>query len=276
MRGRDTDRAGFAVNDGVRIYYEVAGDGDPGVLFVPGFQIAPGRQWKMQVPFLAREARAVTYDPRGTGRSDRPLADYGMEALVGDALEVADQAGIDRFVVVAISGGARPAVALAARQPGRIAGVVLIGGSIHPGAAATPTLSLEERRAWALRDYAGWARDWWATSFPEPHSSKPQDDGWEWAQATDAPTLIATSVHGGAAMDVRAEIERVHCPVLLIHGTWDRRVPHEFAHEMQRFFPQSVLVTIDGAGHFPHVRDPVRVNLLLREFVADLAARKVA
>lgn len=276
MRARSPDRAGFAVNGGVRIYYEVAGDGDPALLFVPGFPIAPGHQWKMQVPFFAREVCAVTYDPRGAGRSDRSLADYGMEARVGDALAVADEAGVDRFVAVAISAGARPAVALAARHPGRVAGMVLIGGSIYPEAVGPPRRTLEESRAWALRDYPAWARDWWAISFPEPHSTKAQDDGWEWARTTDAPTLIASNVHGGSAMDARGEIEGVRCPVLLIHGTSDRRVPHEFAHEMQRFFPRSILLTIDGAGHFPHVRDPVRVNLLLREFVADLAGRKVA
>ena len=40
----------------------------------------------MQVPFLARDDRTVLYDPRGNGRSDRPAADYGIDALVGDAL----------------------------------------------------------------------------------------------------------------------------------------------------------------------------------------------
>lgn len=275
MRARTPDQAGYAINLGVRIYYEVLGDGDPTVLFIPGFPIAPARQWKMQVPFVARSGRAVTYDPRGTGKSDRPLTDYGKEALIGDALAVVDQAGIDRFAVVAISGGARPAVALAARQPSRIIAVVIIGGSLYPGAGAPPTMPIEERRAWALRDYEGWARDWWATSFPEPHSTKPQDDGWEWARATDAPTLIASSVHGGS-VDARPHAAEVRCPVLLIHGTQDRRVPHEYAFELQRLLPHSVLVTIDGAGHFPHVRDAVRVNLLLREFLADAEPRKVA
>jgi pimeloyl-ACP methyl ester carboxylesterase len=276
MRARTPDQTGYAINAGVRIYYEVYGHGDPTVLFIPGFAIAPGRQWKMQVPFLAQEGRAVSYDPRGAGRSDRPLTDYGMEPLVSDALAVVDQAGIDRCVLVAISGGARPAVGLAARQPGRIAGMVLIGGSLYPEATAPPTMPIEERRAWALRDYEGWARDWWARSFPEPHSTKAQDDGWEWTQTTDAPTLIASSVHGAASRDARPEIDGVRCPVLLIHGTWDRQVPHEFTHEMQRFFPQSVLVTIDGAGHFPHLRDPVRTNLVLRQFLAQVNRRKAA
>lgn len=276
MRPRMPDQTGYAINRGVRIYYEVHGRGDPTVLFVPGFAIAPGRQWKMQVPFFARETRTVTYDPRGAGRSDRPLSDYGMEARVGDALAVVDEAGVDRFVPVAISAGARPAVALAARHPGRVAGMVLIGGSLYPEAVGPPRRTLEESRAWALRDYAGWARDWWAVSFPEPHSTKALDDGWEWAQATDAPTLITSNVHGGAEMDARPEVGGVHCPVLLIHGTQDVRVPHEFAHEMQRVFPQSVLVTIDGAGHFPHVRDSVRTNLVLREFLAHVATRKAA
>lgn len=283
MRARLPDGTGYAIQ-GVRIYFEAYGRGDPTVLFVPGFAIAPARKWKMQLPFFARDGRAIAYDPRGTGGSDRPKADYGLETLVGDALAVVDAVGVDEFAAVAISGGARPAVLLAARYPERITALVIIGGSLYLGAVAPPTMPIEERRAWALRDYEGWARDWWATSIPEPRSTKARDDGWEWAQATDAPTLIASSVGAvgwstaglESVTDAQATVRNIRCPVLVIHGTQDRRVAHEYALEMQRLMPQAVLVTIDGAGHFPHVRDPVRTNLILREFLVHAEARKVA
>ncbi len=276
MRARQPDQTGFAVNDGVRIYYEVCGGDDPTVLFVPGFQAMHGRAWKMQVPFLARRSRMVVYDSRGSGRSDRPETEYGKEAVVGDALAVADHLGIERFAIMAISAGARTAVVLAARHPERVSGLILVGSSIHPQAGVTATVPLAERRARMQRDFDGWVRDFWATVFTEPHSTKPQEDGAEYTHTTDAPTLIATNDYGWMLTSALDDAERVRCPVLLIHGTNDGRVPYVHAKELHRLLPQSHLVTIGGGGHFANVRDPVRVNLFVRDFLERLAARNGA
>ena len=271
MRARLPDRVGYAVNAGVRIYYEAYGVGDPAVLFIPGAQVMHGRAWKMQVPFLARHYRTVVYDPRGAGKSDHPATDYGNEALVGDALAVVDELSIDRFSIVAISGGARPAVVLAARHPDRVVGVVLIGGSLYPPASAlSREVAMQQRRAQMLADFDGWVGEFWASCFPEPHSTKAQDDGREYTHATDARTLVATGEHGWAVIDARPEVDAVRCPVLLIHGTKDNRVPYAYGEELRHLLPQSRLVTIEGGGHFPVARDPVRANLLIREFLAGL------
>lgn len=277
MRARQPDRIGYAVNGGVRIYYEAYGKGDPAVLFVPGAQVMHSQAWKMQVPFLARHYRTVVYDSRGAGKSDRPATDYGNEALVGDALAVADELSIDRFSIVAISGGARPAVALAARHPDRVASIVLIGGSIHPGASKlSGDVSVQQRRARMVADFDGYVREFWATCFPEPHSTKAQEDGWEYTHATDGQTLVATGEHGWSVIDARPEAAEVRCPVLLIHGIKDGRVPYMHVDELQRLLPQSRLVTIEGGGHFPVVRDPVRTNLLIRDFLAGVNVHRTA
>ena len=67
------DRTGFVERDGVRSFYEVYGEGEPTVLLMPTWSIVHSRHWKMQIPFLARHSRVVTFDGRGNGRSDRPV-----------------------------------------------------------------------------------------------------------------------------------------------------------------------------------------------------------
>jgi pimeloyl-ACP methyl ester carboxylesterase len=271
MRAREPDHSGYAVNDGVRIYYEACGEGDPAVLFVPGSQQMHSRAWKMQVPFLARRFRTVVYDSRGSGRSDHPATDYGEEALTGDVLAVVDHLGIDRFTMVAISSGARPATVTAARHPDRVAGVIIIGGSIHPGAGVTAPTPLEQRRARMRDDFDGYIRDFWATIFPEAHSTKPCEDGWDYTHATDPSTLIATVDFGWSMFDARADAAGVRCPVLLIHGTRDSRVPYVHLEELRHLLPQAHVVTVQGGGHFPIARDPVRTNIILREFLDRVA-----
>ena len=72
MRARYPDVEGFVERDGVRVAYEVYGEGEPTILFVPTWHIIHSRFWKLQIPYLARHGRVVTFDPRGNGRSDRP------------------------------------------------------------------------------------------------------------------------------------------------------------------------------------------------------------
>src|SRR4029450_13705993 len=74
-RARYPDAEGFAERDGVRVFWEGYGTGEPGVLLPPTWEIVHSRSWKSQIPYLARHGRVVTFDPRGNGRSDRP-ADF--------------------------------------------------------------------------------------------------------------------------------------------------------------------------------------------------------
>jgi len=73
MRARYPDVEDVVVRDGVRIGYEVYGSGAPTILLPTSNPIVHARQWKAQVPYLARHFRVVVVDGRGNGRSDRPV-----------------------------------------------------------------------------------------------------------------------------------------------------------------------------------------------------------
>src|SRR5215204_4676098 len=128
MRARQPDSTGFVERDGVHIFYEVFGRGEPTLLLLPTWSIIHSRQWKMQVPYLARHFRVVTFDGRGNGRSDRPSDpdDYAEREFAEDALAVMDASGTDRAVLVAFSLGAQRALLLAAGSWERVSGAVFI------------------------------------------------------------------------------------------------------------------------------------------------------
>src|SRR5512132_2307803 len=124
MRAREPDTEGFVDRDGVKLHWEVFGEGEPTLLLLPTWTIVHARFWKAQVPYLARRFRVVTYDGPGNGRSDRPLdaGPYGCEEQGRTASAVLDATGTDQAVVVALTRAAQWALWLMANRPERLPG----------------------------------------------------------------------------------------------------------------------------------------------------------
>ncbi len=103
--------------------------------------------------------------------------------------------------------------------------------------------------------------------FTDPHSTKQIEDATGWALEIDGETLAAT--HLGLeccdAAATRRLAAQLACPVLVIHGTQDAVRSYAEGEALARC-TGGALVTLAGAGHFPHARDPVRVNLLIKQF----------
>jgi pimeloyl-ACP methyl ester carboxylesterase len=288
MRARYPDSEGLLVRDGAEIRYERYGEGLPAILLVPAWSLVHSRQWKNQIPYLARHFTVVCFDGRGSGGSSRPAdpGAYSDAAFVLDALAVMDAAGIDSAVLVSVSRGALWALRLCAEHPDRVLGSVFIA----PSAPLVPPLA--ERRVQrfdeVIDDPVGWQTynaHYWKTHYPEfvtffvgrmltePHSTKQIEDVTGWALETDGETLAATDHAPGLsdAAATRRLAAQLACPVMVMHGTQDA-VRAYAGGEALADCTGGALVTLAGAGHFPHARDPVRVNLLIKQF-ADRVRR---
>src|SRR5262245_17844332 len=284
-RARYPDQEGYVDRDGVRSFYEVYGTREPTVLLMPTWSIVHSRHWKMQIPYLARHCRVVTFDGRGNGRSDRPLEPdyYREEEYAADAIAVMNATATERAVVVSLSRGAERALLLAAAHPDRVDRIVFIAPSL-PLPPATPRLRSIQDFTEPHDEYEGWGkwnRYYWADQYEdflefffsqclnEPHSTKQREDLVGWALETDAETLIATQLAPRLQDEegVRALLSRIDCPMLVIHGRDDGIRPWASGARLAELADASLTV-LDGSGHFPHARDPVKVNLLLRDFIA--------
>jgi pimeloyl-ACP methyl ester carboxylesterase len=300
-RARQPDETGFIERDGVRVYWERYGNGSPTLLLMPTWSLFHSRHWKLQIPYLARLFRVVTFDGRGNGRSDRPKSSdaYADTQYVADALAVMDATGTKTAVVAGLSMGAGYALRLAAEHPDRVEGAVFIGASVfvldRPDGGPEVEVRPEFEGPYAGPE--GWGNynaDYWRRDFPgfaawfvgekmysEPHSTKAIEDGVGWTLDTDAETLIAVEYgsylwppeewgprnpYEGRALPF---VRRMRCPALVIHGTDDRissvRVAERLAAELR-----ALLIVIEGGGHAPNGRWPVLVNRSIRDFVLGL------
>jgi pimeloyl-ACP methyl ester carboxylesterase len=288
MRAREPDQCGYVERDGVKVFYEVFGEGEPTVLLLPTWSIVHSRHWKAQVPYLSRHFRVVTFDGRGNGGSDTPegAAAYSPMEFAQDAIAVMDQVAVDQAVLVSLSLGANWSLVMAAFNPERVAGAAFIGPATPFGPShAERSLhdfdeELDSDEGWAkynrhywLRDYEGFLQFFFSKSFIEPHSTKQIEDCIGWGLETTPETLIDTMQamrELGSPEEIRETLVNlcagVRCPVMVLSGDEDAITPQAWAIELAER-TNGTFVNLEGAGHLCHARDPVHVNLLLRQFV---------
>jgi predicted glycosyltransferase len=110
--------------------------------------------------------------------------------------------------------------------------------------------------------------------FNEPHSTKPLEDTVGWALETTPEVLVAIEESEGLNAEQTIELAgRVQCPMLVIQGTRDQITGHNRGVRLAEAAGAG-LVMLEGSGHGPHVRDPVKVNHLLRDFIEPPARPK--
>jgi pimeloyl-ACP methyl ester carboxylesterase/predicted glycosyltransferase len=281
------DTQGFAERDGARLFFELYGTGEETVFLLPTWSLVHSRHWKMQIPYLARHFRVLVMDGLGNGRSDRCTepARYGAEAGARDCLAVMDAAGVERALVVCLSRGAQWALELSRLAPERVDGAAFIGPlfpytpshwpiMLRPAFARLFARPAPFYRWWGHMNAVHWRDDYaefadWFISrcLPEPHSTKPIEDGIGWALDGDPASLIASGT--GEVHHDRRTLRRLAAGlpehVLVVHGDRDRINPFRDGRALARL-AGGRLEVVRGAGHFPHARKPVQVNVALRGF----------
>jgi pimeloyl-ACP methyl ester carboxylesterase/predicted glycosyltransferase len=284
MRAKLPRKEGYAEREGVKLYYEVYGDGPETMLFLPPWSILHSRVYKAQVPYFSERFRCVAFDPRGNGRSDRPAeaAAYSLDNYVADIVAVMDATDTGKAILVGLSLGGMHACILAAHHPDRVKAAILAGtaATVGPG---YPYLTPQHFKAKRER-HEGWDkynREYWLTHYPDfaehfvrnicsdAHSTKQIEDGIEWAAGTTGPVLAST-------VDARtipppfdvgeAMYRKVRCPVLAIHGDDDQIQPYGRAQVVAEL-TGAELFTVPGGGHNPLGRFPAKCNELINDFL---------
>ncbi len=290
---------GSVERDGVRTFYEVYGRGDPTILFLPSWSIVHARVWRNQIAYFARHFRVVVFDGRGNGRSDRPTdpAAYEPREFMADALAVMDATGTERAVTVSLSWGTVWNLGLAALTSERVMAAVFVGPTPYAVSGPFPAWAtapfnerfdsydgFEAQNRYFIRDhYQEFVKFWWGICCPEPHSSRAVEFAVGMALDTTPEVILATLDASGldrlhcaadrlaaAAAKLRPLAAQVHCPVLVVQGELDRVALPRWARALADD-TGGELTMIEGAGHHPGGRKPVRFNLELRRFVELVA-----
>jgi pimeloyl-ACP methyl ester carboxylesterase/predicted glycosyltransferase len=285
MRAKLPNESGFVDRDGVKIYYEIYGNGLETIVFLPPWCIVHSRIYKAQLPYFSERFRCITFDGRGNGKSDRPadVAAYSLDNYLADALAVMDATDAGKSIVVGLSFGGLLACVLAAHHPERVKAAILVGTVSSIGPANYPYLATKHFEA-KQEQFEGWNkfnREHWMANYPdfaehfvrnihsEPHSTKQIEDGIDWAYDTTGPVLVKT-------VDARmmpphfdvseAMYRKIRCPLLMIHGD-DDQIQLCARAKVVAEVTGAELVIIAGGGHNPLGRIPAKTNALIVDFL---------
>lgn len=159
----------FESSDGVRLSYEVAGDGPPLLLHLGAGCDAGLWRAAGYVDPLARDYTCVLFDHRGHGASDKPRGakEYGIERMTDDVVELLDHIGIESTAFWGYSAGMSPGIRLADREPSRVWAVIGSG-------AVGPPDPPDELAAWVTKTSAEFREHGWEKLLARFDKQEPQ------------------------------------------------------------------------------------------------------
>jgi len=263
----------IVTDDGVRIAYSSWGrrDGTP-VLLIQGLGM-DGRGWALQRGAFGRKHRCIAPDNRGTGHSDAPPGPYDLSRMAEDAVQVLDDAGVERAHIVGASMG------------GVIAQII---GVLHPERVRSLTL------ACTACQHHEWRRELlaeWANVVSDRGMSGLMDDGMRWLIGPRlqrrfgvfvnvlARQLVQTKPHAfvaqvDAILDasdaLRFELPKVSVPTLVITGSQDTLTPLGDAEELAELIGTSRLYVLRGAAHGLMAEAPNAFNDVVLRFLDEV------
>ncbi len=282
MRAKHPHTSGKVDRDGVQIHFDIYGEGDHTILFVPTWSLVNSRSWKAQVPYFSDKFRVVTYDPRGNGNSDRPSepGGYAIDLFIEDVIAVMDATETQTAVLVGHSFSSAIAFAVAAQFPERVNAVVSTCGwspivapfperfaTYNDVPPQTPEGWEKYNAIYWQRNYPDFAEFFFSKVNNEPHSTKQREDAVGWALQGDGDMLKMTQEARNSAVSIDEDMYRsVRCPSLIVYGEKDEITPPETSVRIAELTGGDLHV-YPGGGHAVHGRYPAWFNTLMRDFL---------
>jgi proline iminopeptidase len=282
----------YAQVNGAKLWYETEGHGEP-LVMVPG---GPGDSHSVYHPFFSRLAdhnRVIYFDAFGVGKSDRARSpkEYTFHRDVEDLEGLRRVLGLTQMNLLGQSFGGMVTQAYALKYPQFVKRLILID-TFYSGQMwqannqnanneirnQYPEVweELQELRAEGLRSSTPDHQELYDRVplglfyFYDASKAKsvPFDPANDQVYYTIAGNDADFSIGGDiAALDFRADLQKLKMPILILAGRFDRISMPRYAIKFKKYAPQAHFVIMEESGHFPYVEEPDKTFLLLHDFL---------
>lgn len=264
----------FLQSNGINLYYEIQGEGAPLVL-ISGLGYG-GWMWHKMAPGLAERFQVISFDNRGSGKSDKPAGPYTAQMLAADTIGIMDHFRIEKAHVMGHSMGGFVAQALAIDYPDRMDKLILsatnFGGPRHvpitPEAMAVLTDVSGDpierlRRGIAISCAPGFMerRPDIAEMWVNYRIANPIDPAGYQAQLA-----IGLSLFPDAA-SFEHKLAAVKAPTLILFGADDKVVPPGNADLLAGKIEGARIAILPNAGHFFPFEVPEEAVAVVTQFL---------
>jgi DNA-binding NarL/FixJ family response regulator len=228
--------------------------------------------WSHWLSLLARRNTLIRYDLRGSGMSARENVQFSLDRFVEDFEAVTDAAGLDRFAVFGIAGGASIAIAYAICHPTRVSHLVVHGcdakGPLAPG---LPTDYREQAEMQLKAIGMGWSND--NPAFRQLFTSLLIPDGTaehfrsfnEQIRRALPPANAKAIIETIWKLDTGYMAAKLRCPTLVFHSLNDGRIPFEYGKALAELIPNARFIPLESRNHLLLEHEPA-----WHHFVAEI------
>ena len=270
----------YVKSEGVSLAYRISGDAGPTLLHVPGAisnlaleEIDPNGLRYFER--MSRFCRAVRFDKRATGLSDRSAAPPTLTQQVPDVEAVRQAAGAEQLALNGLSQGAAVSILYALKFPERVSHLILVDGVCCD--ARDPYLPMSDEntledwpRFFGLMqdDFEAFTLEFASICFPGAPAAMHEATA-EFLKATAAPSAFEALWRGIVAIDLRPVLKAIACPTLVLHARGDRHHPVAHGRYLAEHIPGARYLELDTDFHVPSV-DPAisdQIATAIEEFL---------
>jgi 3-oxoadipate enol-lactonase len=236
-----------------RVYYERSGAGEP-LLLITGFTISAA-VFEPILPMYEQKFECITYDNRGSGRSDAPRRPTSMPELAADARRLLDAVGVDSAHVYGISMGGMIAQELAIRFPERVRGLILGGTwpggprAIRPALRELAGLGAASARAMREPGRPYLAPALFSADFRRRHPERVLELLEPFGRHRAPPQGMLAQFWATVYHDTFSRLGLIRAPTLVMHGERDAIAPPANARILAERIPGAELAIVPGSGH---------------------------
>lgn len=245
--------------DGVRLAYDDTGEGGPPILLVHGMR-CDHRHMAPLFEHLSHRHRVVTVDLRGHGASDTPPDGYTNDELAADLLWLCEQLDVVRPVAIGHSFGGSLSLHIAATQPDRLGGLVLLDSGVR----STAEKEAEMGAVIADAGSADRAVDFFADRLFGPHDDAALKAEILSVMTGGVPPAVAQAL-GRTVLDFDSGAAAVACSIPALFILADR--PFSTPAMIARLGPNWRVGQVIGAGHFVQLFAADQVNAMVDRYL---------
>lgn len=259
--------------NGIHIYYEMHGEGDP-LILIMGLR-RNAEWWYRQIPDLSKNFKLLIFDNRGAGRSDKPKIDYSIRLFADDTAELMKSLDIAKAHVLGVSMGGYVAQELAINYPEMVRSLVL--GCTGAGGQSAVMMSSDRLKKFTdidglspeeilKKDMDIYFSDQFVKEHPE-EIKKFIEISLRYYQPPDAfeRQFAACLKH-----DTLHRLGRITVPTLIMSGDDDFLVPPENSRILKNLIPHAKLIFLEGKRHCFFIEEAERFNQEVVSFLKPI------